>query len=303
VKPDHQLHVLAYRPHQEATGLQHRGPAEQPEGAGDDQQALEVAPTRPAGEERAGVLQDLEPLQPSLRHAQLGDLAALHLRGVEGSDGAAHRHQVLVLDEQPGGPQDRLGVQHRVGVDRGEQREAGEVETGVERVGLAAVVLVDHQQVGVGEGAVGAADGGGLQVLAGEEGLLRQGELVDQPLHRLVAGAVGDHDDLELRELEGEQRLYVGDDAHLLVVGGHQDRHRFVDVALQQVTQGALGELPGEDDHDGAQPEAAEQRVEEIQPREVDQQDVLVEGQRSVPHGSGHSLDQAGAGRVQLARL
>src|SRR5215217_5726660 len=60
-----------------------------------------------------------------------------------------HRDQGLVLDEQPAGPQDGLAVEQRVGVDGREQRVAGQVEAGVEGVGLAAPLLVDHDQVRV----------------------------------------------------------------------------------------------------------------------------------------------------------
>ena len=204
---------------------------------------------------------------------------------VERADGPTDPDQRLVLDEQPGRPQDRLAVEQRVGVDGREQRVAGHVEPGVERVGLAALVLVDHDQVGVGERPEGPAHVRAGQVLAGRPGQLGQREGLDQPLHGLVLGAVGDDHDLELRELEVEQGLDAADDADFLVVGRHQDRHRLVDVTLEQVAQRPLGELPGEDDHDRPQPDAGEQRVQDVQAREVDQQDVLVAGEQGSPHG------------------
>jgi hypothetical protein len=215
----------------------------------------------------------------------LDDPAVLDNGRVQGADGPADPDQGLVLDEQPAGPQDRLAVQQRVGVDGREQRVAGHVEAGVERVGLAAGLLVDHDQVGVGERPEGPAHVRARQVLAGRPGQLGQREGLDQPVHRLVLGAVGDDHDLELRELEVEQGLDAADDADLFVMGRHEDGHGLVDVPLEQVAQRPLGELAGEDDHDGAQPDAREQGVEDVQAREVDQQDVLVAGEQGSPHG------------------
>jgi hypothetical protein len=117
VQPDDQLHVLGHRADPEAAGLQDRGPPEQPKGAGDDEQALEVAPAGPVGEEGAGVLQHLEALQPLPGDPGLGDAPVLDQGCVQGPDRPAHRDQGLVLDEQPAGPQDGLAVQQRVGVD------------------------------------------------------------------------------------------------------------------------------------------------------------------------------------------
>jgi hypothetical protein len=217
---------------------------------------------------------------------------------LRGRDGPAHRDQGLVLDEQPAGPQDGLAVEQRVGVHGREQWVAGQVEAGVEGVGLAAAVLVDHDQVRVGQRPVGVAHRGRRQVLARRPRLLGQGEGPDELVHGAVLGAVGDDHDLELRELQGQQRAHAVDDVDLFVVGRHQDRHRLVDVTLEQVAQRALGELAGEHDHDRPQPDAGEQRVQDVQAREVDQQHVLVAVEQGSPHGQATPVARRAAAGV-----
>ena len=149
VQPDHQLHILGHGVGPEPAHLHHRRSPEQPESTRDDEQRVEVAPASPAGEEAAGVLQDLEPLDPVLRHLQARHPSLDHDGAVDRPDRATDRHDPFVLQEQSRGPQDCLCVQDGIGVHRRDQGEAGVVEGRVERVRPPASLLLDHYQIGV----------------------------------------------------------------------------------------------------------------------------------------------------------
>ena len=142
--PDHQLHVLCDRLGPETAHVHHRRSSEQSERSRDDEQRIEVAPAGPAGEEAAGVLQDLEPLDPVFRHPQAGHSPLDHDRAVDRPDRSADRHDTFVFQEEARGSQDGLRVQNRVRIHRGDQRESGVVEGSVQRVRAAATLLLDH---------------------------------------------------------------------------------------------------------------------------------------------------------------
>src|SRR5262249_37181790 len=110
--------------------------------------------------------------------------------------------------------------------------------------------------------------------------LLDEIEGLDELLDGRVLRAVRDHDDLEARVVQAQERAHRGDDRALLVVRGHEDRDRLVDLALDQIAQRDLGDLARVGD-DLAQAAVAEQRVEQVQHGEVAEDEVLVaEGQR-----------------------
>ena len=107
-----------------------------------------------------------------------------------------------------------------------------------------------------------------------DPGVLHEGEGLDQPLHRPILRPIRDHDDLELRVVQGEEGSHACHDAPLFVEGRDQDRYRHVQVSLQEIPQSELRQL-SRVGPDRAQPQVSEQRVQEVEGREVGQDDEL----------------------------
>ena len=155
---DAQLHVLADRLVLEAAGVEHVLAAIDAERAGDDQQRAHRRVGDAAGQERAQVFDHLEARHPVAGHAHLGDATAFDLAAVDDADDAADAERVGRLEERQHGLAQRVRLEQRIGVDQADERIARRVDAGVERVGPAAVLLVDHHELGVGQRAVDAAD-------------------------------------------------------------------------------------------------------------------------------------------------
>ena len=203
VQPQHQLGVLADRRRVIAADLDADVAPEEPERAGDDQQHAALRPADAAAEEGAQVLDDLQVGEQVARRAHLGEAAVLELGAVDDADDAADRDRLRRRLELPDQARERAGVEHRVGVDRAEERVDRVVDAGVQRVGLAAVDLVDDDDARLERARVDAADQLRRDVRARHAADLDQAEGVGQRRHRLVGRAVVDHDDLELDELRG----------------------------------------------------------------------------------------------------
>jgi hypothetical protein len=226
VQAHDELGVLADRVRPPAADGLDRVAAEQAERAGDDEQAVELAPADPADEERPEVLDDLEHGEPARGQADVDDGAVPDPAAVGDAHDATGRDDALgVVDDRLGHPHQRVLLDHRVGVDRAQVRVAGGVGARVERVGLAAVGLVDDEQVRVPARGVRRADLGrgdrGAQDLLGRDEV----ERLDEPRQGPVGRAVGHDDDLELgvaQAQEGADRL---DDPGLLVERGQQHGH------------------------------------------------------------------------------
>ena len=204
-QPCHQLHVLADRSVQVAAGDQDGLLLEQPEGARDDQVAPQAVPAEPAEQERPQVLHVLHPGQPGPGSARRHDPPLPHLGPVDDPDRAPHRQAVGAVDERADHPQQCVVLDDRVGVDGADQVARADVEPGVERVGLAAVVLVHHEQVGLATAAVDAPHVAGVDPLAVDDRHRHEVELLDQPLQRRVRAAVVDDHDLQSGVGQGHQ--------------------------------------------------------------------------------------------------
>ena len=163
----------------------------------------------------------------ALRQADVEHLAAVDRAAVRDPDDAAGGDdQVGVVDDRLGDPQQRVLLEDRVGVDRADVGVARGVQAGVQRVRLAAVLLVDQPQLRLAARDVGAADGLGRERVAQRLADRDQVEGLDEPLDGRVRRAVVDDDDLVLGVAQREQRVDRLDDAGLLVVGGQQHRDR-----------------------------------------------------------------------------
>ena len=183
------------------------------------------SPRRPE-QERPQVLDHLDPGEPRARHVHVHDPAVPGDHRIHGADGAAGGHDVGIDEHRPHQPHQRAALDQGVGVDGAHQLAAGEVEADVERVGLAAVQLVDDHQVGVAQRTVERdhALGGHVRRVGAID--LDQRELTLQHADGVVLAAVGDDDHLEVGVVEREQRLHAGGDRRFFVVGGRQDADR-----------------------------------------------------------------------------
>jgi hypothetical protein len=145
VQPYDELEVLTDG-RRRIAACRHDGLAtEDPERPRDQEQRLEPAPTCAAGEERPGVLQDLDTLQPAAREPHVHHLPVAYDGAVERPHGPANSDQVLVRHEQPRRTHQGFGVQQRIGVDSADERIARQVEADVEGVGFAAAGLVHEE--------------------------------------------------------------------------------------------------------------------------------------------------------------
>ncbi|MNY24486.1 hypothetical protein D3C86_1582040 [compost metagenome] len=161
VQTDDELHVLADRVGTVAARLDHPLLVEQAEGARDDQQGIQRSPAEPPEEERAQVLDDLEQGQGVGRKARLHEETTLHLATVRDADRAARRDRRRVLEEGLHRFSQAVSLKDGVRVHRAEERVAGPVDAGVQGIRLAAILLVDDPEVGVGPGVVDPADRSG----------------------------------------------------------------------------------------------------------------------------------------------
>ncbi len=154
VQPHHQFHVLADGIGAIAADRHHPFAVEQAEGPGDDQHGIERRPAETAEEKRTQVFDDLETRQPVAGQPGLDKKAATHLRAIGDAHCAAGGNGALVFEEGLDHAQQAVALQDRVGVDATEQAVARGIDTGIQRIGLAAVGLVDHAQVGVAARAI-----------------------------------------------------------------------------------------------------------------------------------------------------
>ena len=150
-------------------------------------------------------------------------------------------HERLCRAQQP------VGLDDRVGGDHAHQRGAGEAQPGVGGVCLAAVFLVDDQQVGEPPRGIGLADLCLLQLRHLRALAWIHVEGSDEPPHGVVFRPVIDDDYLMLRIFQRQQRLHAFDDRELFVVGrrDHGDGQRKVRVALPQLARALAGFDPG----------------------------------------------------------
>ncbi|EEF24393.1 conserved hypothetical protein [Ricinus communis] len=223
VHADDQFHVLADRVGTVAAGLDHGVLAEHAERAGDDQHAVHGRPAEASEQERAQVFHDLEQRPHVRRQADLREKAARHLAPVGDADRAARRDDGRVAQERFRDLFQAVALQDRVGIDAAHERIARRVDARVQRVGLAAVLLVDHAQVREARGAVDLADLLRPDLAAVGLGERQQAELALQDLERAVLRPVvhDQHFVFGIRQLQ--HRAHRGRDRRFLVIRGHED--------------------------------------------------------------------------------
>src|SRR5205807_3025395 len=78
-------------------------------------------------------------------------------------------------------------------------------------------------------------------------------------------------------------------DARFFVVGRDQDRHGHLEVLLQEVLQRDLRRLPRIHGH-GSETEVSEQRIEQVEHREVEEHEEL--GRDVDPHPRAHAVSE-----------
>ena len=225
VHAENQIHVLADGLRIEPADLHQGVTAEHAEGPGDQEEPAESAPCRAAGDEGAHVLDHLQSREQVARRSRAGDPAVPDGAAVDDAHRSARGHRLLgPFDERAHGAHQGVLLQDRVGVGHAHQRVAGDVDPGIDGVGLAApVLLADHDQVLDTPRDVHGADRARGQLQTDRR--LRGHEVVRlvEASERLVRGAVVDHDDLELAVLEEAQRVDRVDDAGRLIEGRQDD--------------------------------------------------------------------------------
>ena len=110
----------------------------------------------------------MKAFDPTGRGAKVGDDAAIQGRTVENANRAADGDDAVVLDEGSGGPQQGFGLEQTVGIHGAEQRVPRVDQADVERIGFAAVGLIDHDHVRVFRGSVGGLDFAGFDLETGD---------------------------------------------------------------------------------------------------------------------------------------
>jgi hypothetical protein len=149
VQSDDEVHVLGDAVRPVAADGEHVVALEEAERPRDDETAAEAVPAEPSEEKGAEVLDDLHAGKPAPVHACLGDASVSHRARVGDADGAADGGHGLAEQKGPRESEQRVRLDHRVGIDGEDVRESCGVQRGVERVRLAAILLVDHEELRV----------------------------------------------------------------------------------------------------------------------------------------------------------
>ncbi len=147
VQTNNELHILPDRVVRVSTALDHHILPEEAEGARDDEQSVHAAPSHSSGEERPEVFDDLEQREQVMGKQDLPDASSLDHAVIGDPNDASCGDHLLVFEEGLGDPLEGVVFQDGVRVDRAEERIAGDVQPGVERVRFPAVLLVDDHQL------------------------------------------------------------------------------------------------------------------------------------------------------------
>jgi hypothetical protein len=225
LQPHAYFEVLGHRARRVAEDLGEVVASEQTERAGDVEVAAEQVPTQSPEKKGAQVLDGLDTREPARIHARVGHTPVRHRARVDDADRTSHGRNLLVEEEGARQTQQGIRFDERVRITGEHIRKARRVQADIERVRLAPVLLVYHEQLRpraravVGTHALRAQpahDGGGdfVQVVC-----------VDQPLQRVVLGAVVHQHDFVVRVAQREQGTHALDDGHRFVVRRRDDAH------------------------------------------------------------------------------
>jgi len=115
-----------------------------------DDVAAEPIPSQSAEEKTAEILNDLNAGECICRNVGLHDPAEFHFRSVDDSNRPARRNDVRLVKKWTHHPLQSIALDQRIRIHRADQLSAREAETNVQRVRLAAVLLVydDERRIG-----------------------------------------------------------------------------------------------------------------------------------------------------------
>jgi hypothetical protein len=158
MEANHQLHVFADGVGAVAAHFDHDFFFEEAERPGDDEDGVQRGPAEAVEQERAEVLDDLKQREGAPRQPHPHQEAAADVASVGNPDRAARGDGGWVFQERPDDPRQAVSLEDRVRVDTAEERIAGDVDPRVQGIRLAAVLLIEHPQVGVHVGMIDGAD-------------------------------------------------------------------------------------------------------------------------------------------------
>src|SRR5579859_4734327 len=179
----------------------------QSEGPGNDHQHVSLPPRFPADQERAKVLDHLDHLDSLARQPHSSQLPLRNLRTVQHANDSTHGHHVLGISEnREHDAQQRVALQHRIGVHHADVRRSCHIQPGIHRIRFAASRLfIDHQQPGIGVAPIKRSNRGALHIRDVHRAHRPQLKLFAHFLEGAVLGTVIDHNDFEFRIIELQQ--------------------------------------------------------------------------------------------------
>ena len=132
MNPHDELHVLADAADLVPADLDEGLALKEPHRARDDQVPAEAVEGEPSEQERAQVLEHLQPHDHQPRNRDGADLAVADLRAVDDPHGPpGDEHAPIAVDEGLDEMHERAGVEHRVCIHATDQRCAAEVDARV----------------------------------------------------------------------------------------------------------------------------------------------------------------------------
>ena len=231
-----ELHVFANAVARVAADFDDGGLVEGAECTGDDEQHAHHVKPDSAGQKCAQILRGLKRHDRILRKPDLFHLPVFNFATAADTHDAADRNAGRIADKGVDDLDERTLLQNGVRVDRDDDGISCDIDTRVERVRLAAVFLIQHDQLFVRGGAVDLYDLLRLQRFF--IGLMERNQLisVDQQLQRVVFGTIIDHDDFVFRKIEREQISYGIDDGCGFVIRRNQQRDRHHVLGIEEAT-------------------------------------------------------------------
>ncbi len=220
-----ELHVLADALNFISADCAQRVASKESERSGDDQVATETVPAKTAEEERPKVFNCLDSGKKSARDARNDDAASPDLGAIGDADRPPGGDDVIAVEKRLGDSQQRSGFDDRVRVDRADELTRCEVERAVQRISLAAILLVDDDEARIETRAIEAPHLFCRQETSIHQIDRAQFELTRERIECCVARSVVHHHDLEIGILEGHERPHALTDGQSLVVGGYEDAH------------------------------------------------------------------------------